>query len=128
MNRGVNIINGLRSVTTVTNDLSTTKELFSSILRLNVADKGQALRFGDAELNSGTRIHFVEVPNYINNNNHIENIGLRVPSDEGLEEYQSIIEQHQITFSATTDLKGHQYFNLQDQTVTQINIYSKIQI
>ncbi|AVL78275.1 VOC family protein [Staphylococcus ureilyticus] len=117
-------MNGLRSVTTGTNDLSKTKELFSSILGLNVADKGQALRFGDAELNSGTRIHFVEVPNYINNNNHIENIGLRVPSDEGLEEYQSILEQHQIAFGAPTDLNGHKYFNFQDQNGQTFNIYS----
>lgn len=124
MNRGVNIMNGLRSVTTGTNDLSKTKELFSNILGLNVADKGQALRFGDAELNSGTRIHFVEVPNYINKNNHIENIGLRVPSDEGIEEYQSILEQHQISFSSPTDLNGHKYFNFQDQNGQTFNIYS----
>src|SRR5699024_9563494 len=119
-----NIMNGLRSVTTGTNDLSKTKELFSSILGLNVADKGQALRCGDAELNSSTRIHVVEVPNYINNNNHIENIGLRVPSDEGLEEYQSILEQHQITFGAPTDLNGHKHFNFQDQNGQTFNIYS----
>jgi catechol 2,3-dioxygenase-like lactoylglutathione lyase family enzyme len=124
MNKGVNIMNGLRSVTTGTNDLVKTKALFSGILGLNVANKGQALRFGDAELNSGTRIHFVEVPNYINSNNHIENIGLRVPSDEGIEEYQSILEKNQITHGETTDLNGHKCFNFQDQNSQTFNIYS----
>jgi hypothetical protein len=47
------------------------------ILGLNVADKGNALRFGDAELNSGTRIHFVEIPKYQNDDNHIERINIK---------------------------------------------------
>ena len=65
-------MNGLRSVTTGTDNLEKTKTLFKDILGLNVADKGNALRFGDAKLNSGTRIHFVEIPKYQNDDNHIE--------------------------------------------------------
>ena len=53
-------MSGLRSVTIGTSDLKT-QNLFNNILGLNVATKGQALRFGDAELNPGTRLHFVEV-------------------------------------------------------------------
>ncbi|MEP9851913.1 VOC family protein [Staphylococcus aureus] len=117
-------MNGLRSVTTGTNNLEQTKTLFKDILGLNVADKGQALRFGDAELNSGTRLHFVEIPNYINNHNHIENIGLRVPSDEGLDEYKSILESNRINHGGVTDLNGHKYFDFKDQNNQTFNIYS----
>lgn len=122
--RGVNIMNGLRSVTTGTNDLEKTKNLFKDVLGLNVANKGQALRFGDADLSSGTRLHFVEIPNYTNTNNHIENIGLRVPSDEGLDEYKSILDQHQIEHGSITDLNGHKYFDFTDQNDQYFNIYS----
>ncbi|MGO2109722.1 MAG: VOC family protein, partial [Staphylococcus equorum] len=117
-------MNGLRSVTTGTNDLEKTKTLFKDILGLNVTNKGQALRFGDAELNSGTRIHFVEIPNYINNNNHIDNIGLRVPSDEGLDEYKLVLDNHHINHGGITDLNGHQYFDFKDQNDQTFNIYS----
>ncbi|SUM33027.1 ABC transporter-like protein [Staphylococcus gallinarum] len=117
-------MNGLRSVTTGTSDLAKTKTLFKDILGLNVAEKGQALRFGDAELNSGTRLHFVEIPNYDNRNNHIENIGLRIPSDEGLNEYQEILTKHQIAYEEITDLNGHKYFNFKDDNLQPFNIYS----
>lgn len=124
MNKGVNIMNGLRSVTTGTDNLEKTKTLFKDVLGLNVEDKGQALRFGDAELNSGTRIHFVEIPNYTNQQNHIENIGLRLPSDEGLDEYQTILDDHQIDHSEITDLNGHKYFEFNDHNHQTFNIYS----
>lgn len=124
MNKGVNIMNGLRSVTTGTDNLEKTKTLFKDVLGLNVADKGQALRFGDAELNSGTRIHFVEIPNYTNQDNHIENIGLRLPSDEGLDEYRAILDDHQIDHSEITDLNGHKYFEFNDHNHQTFNIYS----
>ncbi|MGO3272292.1 MAG: VOC family protein [Staphylococcus equorum] len=117
-------MNGLRSVTIGTNGLEKTKTLFKDILGLNVTNKGQALRFGDAELNSGTRIHFVEIPNYINNNNHIDNIGLRVPSDEGLDEYKSVLDNHHINHGGITDLNGHKYFDFKDQNDQTFNIYS----
>ncbi|MBO3064263.1 MULTISPECIES: VOC family protein [Staphylococcus] len=117
-------MNGLRSVTTGTDNLEKTKTLFKDVLGLNVADKGQALRFGDAELNSGTRIHFVEIPNYTNQENHIENIGLRLPSDEGLDEYQTILDDHQIDHSEITDLNGHKYFEFKDHNHQIFNIYS----
>ncbi|MBF2751154.1 MULTISPECIES: lactoylglutathione lyase [Staphylococcus] len=117
-------MNGLRSVTTGTDNLEKTKTLFKDILGLNVADKGNALRFGDAELTSGTRIHFVEIPKYQNDDNHIENIGLRIPSDEGLDEYKTILDQHHIEHSEVTDLNGHKYFEFQDQNNQSFNIYS----
>ncbi|MEB8069319.1 VOC family protein [Staphylococcus xylosus] len=117
-------MNGLRSVTTGTDNLEKTKTLFKDVLGLNVADKGQALRFGDAELNSGTRIHFVEIPNYTNQDNHIENIGLRLPSDEGLDEYRAILDDHQIDHSEITDLNRHKYFEFNDHNHQTFNIYS----
>jgi glyoxalase family protein len=117
-------MNGLRSVTTGTNDLQKTKTLFSDILGLSVEEKNGALRFGDAELNSGTRIHFVEIPNYHCTNNHIDSIGLRIPTDEGIAEYQSILDNANIDYSATTDLNGHQYFQFKDHNGQPFEIYS----
>jgi glyoxalase family protein len=42
----------------------------------------------DANLSPGTRIHFVEVPKSNYQNLHIDSVGLRTPSDSGLDEYQ----------------------------------------
>ena len=85
-------MSGLRSVTLGTSDLSKTNKLFKDILGLNVASKNQALRFGDADLSPGTRIHFVEVPNSEFENQHIASVGLRTPTDSGLDEYQTILK------------------------------------
>jgi len=117
-------MNGLRSVTTGTNNLEQTKTLFKDTLGLSVESKGNALRFGDAELSSGTRVHFVEIPNYQNEDNHIDNIGLRVPSDEGLDEYISILDQKQIEHSAITDLNGHAYIEFKDHNGQSFHLYS----
>lgn len=85
-------MSGLRSVTLGTSDLSKTKDLFENILGFNSSKKGEnALRFGDANLSPGTRIHFVEVPKSNYQNLHIDSVGLRTPSDSGLDEYQSIL-------------------------------------
>ena len=73
--------------------ISQNTEFIYNILGLNVATKRQALRFGDAELNPGTRLHFVEVPNPNYRNVHISSVGLRTPSNAGLEEYQQILEK-----------------------------------
>ena len=58
-----------------------------------MASKNQALRFGDADLSPGTRIHFVEVPNPEYENQHIASVGLRTPTDSGLDEYQTILKE-----------------------------------
>ena len=98
-------MSGLRSVTLGTSDLSKTKDLFENIL-----EKGEhALRFGDANLSPGTRIHFVEVPNNNYQNLHIDSVGLRTPSDSGLDEYQSIFTNHQISYSSITELNGNKH-------------------
>lgn len=118
-------MSGIRSVTLGTSDLSKTKELFENILGLNSSEKGDnALRFGDADLNPGTRIHFVEVPNNDYQNSHIDSVGLRTPSDSGLDEYQDILNQHQISFSSITELNGNMQFNFEDHNQQLFDIYS----
>lgn len=117
-------MSGLRSVTIGTSDLSKTQNLFHNILGLNVATKRQALRFGDAELNPGTRLHFVEVPNPNYRNVHISSVGLRTPSNAGLEEYQQILEKNNIQFSSITELNGNQHFNFKDDNHQIFDIYS----
>ena len=101
-------MSGLRSVTLGTSDLSKTKDLFENILGFNSSKKGEnALRFGDANLSPGTRIHFVEVPKSNYQNLHIDSVGLRTPSDSGLDEYQSIFTNHQMSYSSITELNGN---------------------
>ncbi|WP_251942961.1 MULTISPECIES: VOC family protein [Staphylococcus] len=117
-------MNGLRSVTTGTNDLFQTKKIFNEIIGLNVNEMGNALRFGDAELSSGTRLHFVEIPNYSIENNNIDEISVRVPSDEGLIEYKSILDKLEYNHSDIANLNGHSYFNFQDQNGQTFNIFS----
>ncbi|MCI2773066.1 VOC family protein [Staphylococcus petrasii] len=117
-------MSGLRSVTLGTSDLSKTKKLFKDILGLNVASKNQALRFGDADLSPGTRIHFVEVPNETYQNQHISSVGLRTPSDAGLEEYQQILKDNDIDYSSITELNGNKHFNFKDANQQIFDIYS----
>ena len=90
-------MSGLKSVTLGTSDLSKTKDLFENILGFNSSKKGEnALRFGDANLSPGTRIHFVEVPKSNYQNLHIDSVGLRTPSDSGLDEYQSFYQSSNV--------------------------------
>ncbi|MBF2263742.1 VOC family protein [Staphylococcus warneri] len=118
-------MSGLRSVTLGTSDLSKTKDLFENILGFNSSEKGEhALRFGDANLSPGTRIHFVEVPNNNYQNLHIDSVGLRTPSDSGLDEYQSIFTNHQISYSSITELNGNKHFNFKDHNQQLFDIYS----
>lgn len=117
-------MSGLRSVTIGTSDLSKSQKLFKDILGLNVASKNQALRFGDADLSPGTRIHFVEVPNTEYENQHIASVGLRTPSDAGLEEYQTILQENQIEYSDITELNGNKHFNFKDDNHQIFDIYS----
>ncbi|PTE68501.1 lactoylglutathione lyase [Staphylococcus devriesei] len=117
-------MSGLRSVTIGTSDLSKTKELFKDVLGLNVASKNQALRFGDADLNPGTRLHFVEVANPEYENQHISSVGLRTPTDSGLDEYQSILKEHHIDFNPVTELNGNKHFDFKDANHQIFDIYS----
>ena len=117
-------MSGLRSVTLGTSDLSKTNKLFKNILGLNVASKNQALRFGDADLSPGTRIHFVEVPNSEYENQHIASVGLRTPTDSGLDEYQTIFKDNQIQASEITELNGNKHFNFEDNNHQIFDIYS----
>lgn len=117
-------MSGLRSVTLGTSDLSKTNKLFKNILGLNVASKNQALRFGDADLSPGTRIHFVEVPNSEYENQHIASVGLRTPTDSGLDEYQTVFKDNQIQASEITELNGNKHFNFEDNNHQIFDIYS----
>lgn len=117
-------MSGLRSVTLGTSDLSKTNKLFKDILGLNVASKNQALRFGDADLSPGTRIHFVEVPNSEYENQHIASVGFRTPTDSGLDEYQKILKDNQIQASEITELNGNKHFNFEDNNHQIFDIYS----
>lgn len=117
-------MSGLRSVTLGTSDLSKTNKLFKDILGLNVATKNKALRFGDADLSPGTRIHFVEVPNPEYQNQHIASVGLRTPSDSGLEEYQTILKDNDIEFGEVTELNGNKHFSFEDNNDQIFDIYS----
>ncbi|MBL7565290.1 VOC family protein [Staphylococcus saccharolyticus] len=118
-------MSGLRSVTIGTRDLSKTKELFSDIIGLQYTNKNDsAIRFGDANLSPGTRIHFVEIPDEHFTNQHIESIGLRTPSDSGLLEYQGILSQQNISYSSLTELNGLKHFSFEDHNHQKFDIYS----
>lgn len=117
-------MNGLRSVTIGTSDLNKSQALLTDVLGMTVGQKKHALRFGDADLASGTRVHVVEIPNYNIANNQINSIGLRVPTDEALLEYQAILKEVGIDYSAITTLNDHQYFHFKDHDGQQFAIYS----
>ena len=118
-------MSGLRSVTIGTSDLSKTKELFSNIIGLQYTDKNEnALRFGDANLSPGTRLHFVEIPTNDYINQHIDSVGLRTPSDLGLNEYQEILSNHNISYSSMTELNGNKHFSFEDDNHQTFDIYS----
>ncbi|MBO1197820.1 VOC family protein [Staphylococcus simiae] len=116
---------GLTSVTLGTTNLQQTKHFMVDILGLTF-DKhiDQGMRFGDADLNPGTRIHFIEVPGDELETSHIESIGLRTPSDLGLTEYQEILDNHGIAHTTLKELNGNQYFSFEDYNNHVISIYS----
>lgn len=117
-------MSGLRSVTVGTSNIENTRSLFKDIIGLNVANKNNALRFGDTNLSPGTRIHFVEVPNPSYENQHILSVGLRTPSDDGLKEYQDILDQHHIEYHSNSELNGHKHFGFKDHNAQIFDIYS----
>ena len=51
-------------------------------------------------------------------------MGLRTPSNAGLEEYQQILEKNNIQFSSITELNGNQHFNFKDDNHQIFDIYS----
>lgn len=117
---------GLRSVTVGTQNLEQTIHLFHNILGLNYEKQGSknAVRFGDADLSPGTRVHFIEVPNYTTEANHVLSIGLRTPTDLGLEEYQSILSQNEIQFGEVIEMNDHKHFEFKDGNGQFFDIYS----
>lgn len=117
---------GLRSVTIGTRNLEQSIFLFHDILGLNYERQGSknAVRFGDAFLSPGTRIHFIEVPNYSTENNHVLSVGLRTPSDLGLEEYQSILDQNEIKYGDVTEMNNNKHFEFKDGNGQFFDIYS----
>lgn len=120
------IMAGLRSVTVGTQNLSETINLFHNILGLNYEEQSSknAVRFGDADLSPGTRIHFIEVPNYTAETNQVLSIGLRTPTDSGLVEYQEILESHDIEHGEIIEMNNHKHFEFKDDNGQFIDIYS----
>lgn len=118
-------MSGIRSVTLATNDISQTIQLFHKTLGLNYKKYKGSVQFGDGELSPGTRIQFVEVPNGLQSPyRHFETVGLRTPSNEGLEHYTHILENAEIHYSDPRLLNGHAYFEFKDTTQQNFSIFS----
>ncbi|UEX89192.1 VOC family protein [Staphylococcus ratti] len=116
---------GIRSVTLATKSLNQTIQLFHHTLGLNYKKREGTVQFGDAELSPGTRIQFVEVPGGLQSQyRHFASIGLRIPSDEGLENYASILEENDISFSKLEQLNGHTHFHFYDDMNQKFSIFS----
>ena len=115
---------GLRSVTLGAKNLKKISTLFHDQLGMSVKTKGEALRFGDADLSPGTRVHFVEIPHYSTKDQHIYSLGLRVPTDEALQEYQTILGEHGIQYSEITMLNTHKCFHFMSPEGHRVVIYS----
>ncbi|MCU5745532.1 VOC family protein [Staphylococcus sp. SQ8-PEA] len=115
---------GLRSVTLGTKDMEATIDFFHNQLGLNETEKNGARRFGDAHLSPGTRLHFVEVPNYDEEDHHIYSLGLRVPTDEALLEYQEILDDNGMQYSEMSMLNTHKCFHFYTKEGLRIDIYS----
>ena len=120
---------GLRSVTVGTQNLSESINLFHNILGLNYEEQSSknAVRFGDADLSPGTRIHFIEVPNYSAEANQVLSIGLRTPTDSGLKEYQEILDDKDIKYGDVIEMNNHKHFEFKDNNGQFIDIYSNEQ-
>lgn len=116
---------GLRSITLGTSDLSQTKELFVDILGLIKHEEVEhALLVGDANNSSGTRIQFVELPDNHEVQTHFDSIGLRTPTDLGLEEYENILSEQNIEYTPVKELNGHKYISIKDHNGYVFTIYS----
>ncbi|NHM74711.1 MULTISPECIES: lactoylglutathione lyase [Staphylococcus] len=118
-------MSGIRSVTLATDNLNQTIELFHHTLGLNYKKHHGAIQFGDGNISPGTRIQFVEIPQGLSEPyRHFDSIGLRTPSNEGLEHYADILNGADISFSEPSLLNGHAYFEFTDDTQQTFSIFS----
>ncbi|MBH9580009.1 VOC family protein [Staphylococcus felis] len=116
---------GIRSVTLGTENIDKTIHLFHNIIGMRYVKRDTTVQFGDVSLNPGTRLQFVKIPRSLTpNQSHFESIGLRTPSDQGLQEYKDIFEQNDITFSEITKMNGHAHFYIHDHHTQRVDIYS----
>ncbi len=70
--------------------------------------------FGNTDISPGTRLQFIQVPSEQLEESHFVGIGLRTPTDSGLEEYAEILSNKDIPFTTVKELNGNKYFSLED--------------
>ena len=86
---------GLRSITLGTTNIEQTKHFMVDILGLNYEELLEnSIRFGDADISPGTRLQFIQVTSEQLEESHFVGIGLRTPTDSGLEEYAEILSNN----------------------------------
>ncbi|HDE6980998.1 TPA: VOC family protein [Staphylococcus aureus] len=116
---------GLRSITLGTTNIEQTKHFMVDILGLNYEELLEnSIRFGDADISPGTRLQFIQVPSEQLEESHFVGIGLRTPTDSGLEEYAEILSNKDIPFTTVKELNGNKYFSLEDNNGHIFSIYS----
>ncbi|MCQ1362314.1 hypothetical protein NNI89_01745 [Staphylococcus aureus] len=104
---------GLRSITLGTTNIEQTKHFMVDILGLNYEELLEnSIRFGDADISPGTRLQFIQVPSEQLEESHFVGIGLRTPTDSGLEEYAEILSNKDIPFTTVKELNGNKYFSV----------------
>lgn len=114
-----------RSVTLGTKSIDKTIDLFHNMLGMAYEKKGNRVQFGDAERAPGTRLQFVEIAETIEpTHQHFESIGLRTPSNDGVEEYMSILQEYQHAFEGPTHMNGHQYIQFSNDDAQRFDIFS----
>ncbi|EKU47507.1 glyoxalase [Staphylococcus massiliensis] len=117
-------MSGIRSITLGTTNIDQTIELFRDILGMNYRSVNQNAQFGDAEFSPGTCIQFVEVPELQDSYQHYRSIGLRIPTDDGLEEYQALLDKSNISYSDVAHLNQNEHFGFNDSNHQYYDIYS----
>ncbi|MFT2203572.1 VOC family protein [Staphylococcus chromogenes] len=116
---------GIRSITLATQNLNQTIQLFHQTLGLHFEKREGAVQFGDALLSPGTRIQFVEIPGGLAEQyQHFDAIGLRTPSDEGIQTYTSILNEANIPTSQPSQLNGHVYIDFKNEMHQKFSIFS----
>lgn len=114
---GERLMNGLRSVTLWTKNLEETESFFNNILCLNTLlnKEKNILHVGDANLAPGTRIIYKLLSEEVDyNESHFYGIGLRVPTDLGLTEYQQQFDKYEVHYEETQQLNGRNFFKFYD--------------
>lgn len=115
----------IRSITLATENIDKTIDLFHNVLGMTYQKKNHTVQFGDAAINPGTRIQFVEVNQPIQpEHQHFQLIGLRTPSDEGIREYEDIFHQHRLDFQEPTFMNGHSHLAFYDSNEQRFDIFS----